>query len=128
MIVLTLLAQWRPAWLIAPFSSDPDVHRTALVFLQIMSWNFVAQGIIFTCSSLFQGLGNTRPALLSTGSRLLTFVLPAMWLSAQPWFRIEHLWYLSVATTGLQALTSLWLLRQEFRQRLGPSSALAAPA
>lgn len=128
MIALTLLAQWRPAWLIAPFTTDPAVHQTALVFLQIMSWNFVAQGIIFTCSSLFQGLGNTRPALLSTGSRLLTFVLPAIWLSAQPWFRIEHMWYLSVGTTALQALTSLLLLRQQFRQRLGSASALAAAA
>jgi putative MATE family efflux protein len=126
MIVLTLLAQWRPDWLIAPFSTDPEVHRTALQFLQIMSWNFVAQGIIFTCSSMFQGLGNTRPALLSTGSRLLTFVLPAIWLSGQSWFRIEHMWYLSVATTGLQAFFSLWLLRLEFRQRLGPMPVAAA--
>jgi hypothetical protein len=37
-----------------------------------------------------------------------------------PGFRIEHAWYLSIATTTLQALLSLWLLRREFRKRLVP--------
>jgi hypothetical protein len=37
-----------------------------------------------------------------------------------PGFRIEYAWYLSIATTTLQALLSLWLLRLEFRKRLLP--------
>ena len=41
-------------------------HRRGGEFLQIVSWNFVAMGIVFTCSSMFQALGNTWPALLST--------------------------------------------------------------
>ena len=36
----------------------------------------------------------------------------------QPWVRLEHFWYLSVATIVLQAITSLWLLRGELRRRL----------
>jgi hypothetical protein len=35
-----------------------------------------------------------------------------------PGFRIEHIWYLSIATTTVQAMFSLWLLRLEFRRRL----------
>ncbi|HTG07597.1 MAG TPA: MATE family efflux transporter, partial [Bradyrhizobium sp.] len=80
----------------------------------------VAQGVNFVCSSMFQGLGNTRPVLLSSGARLVTYALPLIWLSAMPGFRIEHAWYLSIATTTLQALLSLWLLRLEFRKRLLP--------
>ena len=40
--------------------------------------------------------------------------------AAAPDFRIEQVWYLSIATTTLQALLSLWLLRLEFRKRLVP--------
>jgi Na+-driven multidrug efflux pump len=65
-------------------------------------------------------LGNTRPVLLSSGARLLTYSMPVIWLSARPGFRIEHVWYLSIAATTLQAALSLWLLRVEFRKRLIP--------
>jgi Na+-driven multidrug efflux pump len=70
---------------------------------------------------MFQGLGNTKPALLSSGTRLIMYGLPLIWLSARPGFRIEQVWYLSIATTTLQAALSLWLLRLEFRKRLVPS-------
>jgi len=92
----------------------------AVLFLQMVSLNLVAQGLIFVCSSMFQGLGNTRPVLWSSGARLITYALPIIWLSTQSGFRIEHVWYLSIATTTLQAALSLWLLRQEFRKRLVP--------
>jgi Na+-driven multidrug efflux pump len=68
-------------------------------------------------------LGNTRPALLSTATRLTTFAIPAVFLSSQPGFQIHYLWYLSVATVTLQAVVSFLLLRREFRRRL-----IAAPA
>jgi Na+-driven multidrug efflux pump len=68
---------------------------------------------------MFQGLGNTKPALLSSATRVLTYSLPAIWLSTRPGFRMEHVWYLSIAATTLQAGLSLWLLRREFRRRLG---------
>jgi Na+-driven multidrug efflux pump len=89
-----------------------------VTFLKVSSWNFVAQGIIFTCSSMFQGLGDTRPALLSSGTRLLSFAIPAVWMSTQPWFQIEYLWYVSVATVTMQALLSWMLVRVQFRRRL----------
>jgi Na+-driven multidrug efflux pump len=69
---------------------------------------------------MFQGLGNTKPVLLSSGARLMTYALPLIWLSATPGFRIEQVWYLSIATTTLQAALSLWLLHLEFRKRLEP--------
>lgn len=126
MATLTLVVHWRPELLVGAFAQDAQVRTIAVTFLTITSWNFVAQGIIFTCSSLFQGLGDTRPALLSTCTRLITFALPAVWLSMQPRFHIEHIWYLSVATMTLQAVASLLLLRMQFRRRL--SGVVAAPA
>ena len=91
-----------------------------MLFLRMVSLNNVAQGVNMVCSSMFQGLGNTRPVLLSAGARLVTYALPLIFLSAMPGFRIEHAWYLSIATTTLQAGLSLWLLRLEFRKRLKP--------
>jgi len=113
------LAQLKPELLLAGFSNDRETMEIAFLFLRIISFNMVAQGLIFTCSSMFQGLGNTKPVLLSSATRVLTYSLPAIWLSTRPGFRIEQVWYLSIAATTLQAGLSLWLLRREFRKRLG---------
>jgi putative MATE family efflux protein len=126
MLLLTLICQLESALLIHPFSTEPGVVAVGAQFLTIISWNFVATGIIFTCSSTFQGLGNTWPSLASSASRLITFVGPAIWLARQPWFQMRHLWYLSVTTVSLQALTSLFLVRREFKRRLILKSAQPA--
>jgi putative MATE family efflux protein len=127
MAVLTLLVQVRPELLVGGFTEEPAVLQMAATFLRITSLNFIAQGMIFTCSSLFQGLGDTRPAVISTATRLVTFGVPAAWLSAQSSFQIHHLWYLSVATCTLQAVVSFLLLRLQFRARL-PVAVAGVPA
>ncbi len=118
MLMLTLMCQWRPEWFVHFFTGDPAVIAVGAQFLHIISWNFVASGIIFTCSGIFQALGNTVPSLLSSASRLITYACPALWLASRPGLKLEHLWYLSVATVALQACTSLWLLRGQFQRRL----------
>jgi putative MATE family efflux protein len=118
MLTLTLVCQWHPDWFIRLFSDQASVIVIGSLFLQIISWNFLGSGIVFACSSTFQGLGNTLPSLLSSASRLVTFGVPAIWLAHQPWFELRHLWYLSVASLALQALMSLLLMRREFRLRL----------
>ncbi|RXH29194.1 multidrug transporter MatE [Bradyrhizobium nanningense] len=118
MVSFMIFAQMKPELLLAGFSNDRETMEIAFLFLRIISLNMVAQGLIFTCSSMFQGLGNTKPVLLSSATRVLTYSLPAIWLSTWPGFRIEHVWYLSLAATTLQAGLSLWLLRREFRKRL----------
>ena len=120
MIGFTMIAQWQPEFLLGGFTEDAETIAVGALFFRMVSLNNVAQGVNFVCSSMFQGLGNTRPVLLSSGARLVTYALPLIWLSAMPGFRIEHAWYLSIATTTLQALLSLWLLRLEFRKRLLP--------
>ena len=130
MLLVTLFCQLRPEWFILAFTRDRQVVAVGAQFLRYISWNFVASGLIFTCSGMFQALGNTWPSLLSTGTRLVTFALPALWLSRQPGFRLEQVWYLSMATVALQAITSLLLLRAQLRRRvpLVPVVGLEVPA
>jgi putative MATE family efflux protein len=120
----TLLCQWRGESIARAFATQPGAVAVATTFLKIISLNFVASGLVFTCSAVFQGLGNTVPAVLSSCTRILSFVIPAFWLAAQPEFRLEELWYVSVASMTVQVLVSLWLLRREFRRRL---NAIPAP-
>lgn len=131
MIMLTMLCQFRAQWLLFPFASaDPEVMAVGSEFLQIISLNFVASGIIFTSSGMFQALGNTLPSLLSSASRLVTFLGPALWLASRPTFQLHQLWYLSVATVFLQMMTSWWLMRREFARKLSapPLAPVAAAA
>jgi putative MATE family efflux protein len=118
MLALTIACQWRPEWMVAGFAKDPGVIAVGALYLSTVSWNFVASGINFCCSGMFQALGNTLPSLASSASRLVTFVLPALWLAHRPGVELRHFWYLSVASVALQALTSLLLLRMVMRQRL----------
>jgi Na+-driven multidrug efflux pump len=120
MAVLSALAQWRAGSLIHFFTADPVAQAVGAQFLHICSWNFIATGLVFTCSGVFQGLGNTMPAVISSATRLLSFVIPVQWLATQPDFQIVQIWYVSVASVAVQALTSLWLVRSEFRKRLNP--------
>ena len=128
MAALTLFSRWRPDLLVASFASDQAVQSVAVGFISIVSLNFVASGLIFTCSGMFQGIGNTMPSLLSSATRLVTFVVPAFWLAARPGFAIEHIWYLSLGTVAFQALLSLVLLRWQLARRLDFSRAEASAA
>jgi putative MATE family efflux protein len=118
MLVLMLLTQWRPEWLMAVFTREAGVIEVGSHFLRIASINFVASGLIFTCSGIFQGLGHTWPALGATSSRVLTFMIPAIWLTTVPGYRIDQVWYLSVASVWLQAAISVLLLRRTMEARL----------
>jgi putative MATE family efflux protein len=118
MIVLTLLAWLFAPWFIRGFTRDPQVIAFGSEYLTIVSLNFLAAGIVFSSSSVFQGLGNTIPPLLSTSSRLLLFALPALLLSQRAGFQIRQVWYLSVVSQVLQACLNLLLLRRELGRKL----------
>ena len=118
MLGLTLICQWEGARLVGGFSKEPAVLDFGGEYLRIISWNFIAVGIVFSASSMFQGMGNTWPSLASSASRLVLFVVPAIWLSTQPGFRLVHVWYVSVASNAVQAVFSLLLVQREFRLRL----------
>jgi putative MATE family efflux protein len=121
MLLATAFAEWQPQALLGAFATDADTIAVGATFLKLVSLNLVAQGVLFLCTATFQGLGYTVPQLLSSATRLVTYVIPILFLSSRSWFGIEYIariWYVSIATTSLQALLSLWLLRLEFRKRL----------
>jgi putative MATE family efflux protein len=118
MTIVTALCHIAPASLIAPFSQDPEVVAVGTMFLRIISWNFIASGFMFTCSGMFQAIGNTWPALWSGVIRLVLFGAPAVWLSMQPGFDLEQIFHWSVITVFLQAGLTYWLLHVQFNKRL----------
>jgi putative MATE family efflux protein len=120
MAVLTLFCQWRPEVLIHIFTHDEGVVLVAADYLRVISWNFVATGLVFCCSGMFQALGDTTPSLISSTSRILTFVLPVIYLSARTHATLHDVWRLSNISVAVQALISLALLRREFGRKLKP--------
>src|SRR5438552_6381056 len=118
MLVLAVITEIVPGPMIRLFSKDANVIAFGSDYLRIVAFNFVAAGIVFTSSSMFQGLGNTVPPLLSSASRLVLFALPALLLSQKPGFDIKLVWYLSVGSQVLQACINLVLLRRELHKKL----------
>ena len=122
MLLATIVSQTQSDKMLALFTKEPDVIAVGATFLHIAAYNFVAQGLIFTCSGMFQAIGNTIPSLISGATRLLTFALPAIWLSRQPNFTMQQVWWLGVITVTLQAAFSVWLLMREFRKKFGDAA------
>ena len=118
MLVLAVMTEIIPGTMIRFFSKDATVIQFGSDYLRIVAFNFVAAGIVFTSSSMFQGLGNTMPPLFSSASRLILFALPALLLSQKPGFNIKIVWYLSVGSQLLQAGINLLLLRWELHRKL----------
>ena len=123
MLTLSVLCHLSPGLLARPFTDDPDVLAISNDYLQIVSWNFVFSGLVMSAGSLFQGMGDTRPSLFASFTRMITFVVPALWMSAQPWFTLHHVWLLSVASVMVQCALAIWLLFRTFNRRLSMAPA-----
>lgn len=126
MAATTLLVHLSPELLVRPFTSDAAVVEVAAHFLRTISWNFVASGIVFTCSGMFQAMGNTVPSVISSAVRVVVFVVPAVWIAQLPGFQLHWTWRVSVVATTVHALFALWLLRREAGLRLAVPAASAA--
>jgi len=118
MAVLVAICQLFPAALIRVFSPDPVVVAVGEEYLRIVSWNYLAAGLVFVTASMFQAMGNTRPSLIASGVRVVVVAIPVFVLSTFPGFRLSWVWYLTVVSVTLQLALSLWLLRREFATRL----------
>jgi putative MATE family efflux protein len=119
MFLETVLCQFESDLFIRIFTTEAAVVTIGVQMLVISSWNFVANGVIFCCSSMFQALGNTWPTIVSSALRLALFIGPAAWLSTLAGFELRHIWYVSVASMFIQAVVACLLLRREFRHKLG---------
>jgi putative MATE family efflux protein len=118
MILFAIICHIAPAALVGVFSNDPAVVAYGDEYLRIVSWNYVASGLIFVASSMFQAMGNTIPSLITSGVRIVMVAVPAVLLSHMPGFQLRWIWYLSVAAVVVQLTLSMLLLRREFGRRL----------
>jgi putative MATE family efflux protein len=118
MVVFAILCHIAPAALVGAFSNDPAVIAVGAEYLRIVSWNYVASGVIFVASSMFQAMGNTLPSLVASGVRMAIITVAAVLLARSPGFQLHWLWYLSVASVLVQLALSMWFLRGEFNRRL----------
>jgi putative MATE family efflux protein len=131
MILFALLSHVAPAAIVGIFSKDAAVIAVGEEYLRIISWNYVASGLVFVSSSMFQAMGNTMPSLISSAIRILLVAIPAVLLSRLPAFQMNWIWYLSMGAVWIQMGISLWFMQREFKRRLafaGPPSPPAEPA
>jgi putative MATE family efflux protein len=118
MFVFAIACHIAPAAMIGVFSKDPEVIAIGAEYLRIISWNYVASGVIFVASSMFQAMGNTIPSLVTSGVRIALITIMALTLVRMPGFQLRWIWYASVGSVLVQLALSLWLLRGEFERRL----------
>ena len=118
MVAFGALSFFGPTPLIAFFTNDPAVIELGVFFLRVMAFSFVASGVIFVASSMFQAMGYTLPSLLASGLRLLLVAIPVTVLAQRPGFDLHWIWYIALAAVYVQMLVSLAFLRQQFRERL----------
>ena len=127
MFLAAVFCHTAPAALVRLFSDDPSVIAVGDEYLRIISWNFVASGLVFVASSMFQAMGNTIPSLLASFSRVIIIAVPVLLLARMPGFELRWIWYLSVVAILMQLLIILLLLRREFRLRLDTMPAAPLP-
>jgi len=129
MVVFGILCNIAPASLIRVFSKDPAVISVGVEYLRIISWNFIASGVIFVGSSMFQAMGNTIPSLISSATRIVLIAVPVYLLARLPNFQLRWIWFISAASVVVQLIIQMVLLRREFSRRLNfPPPPVVAPA
>lgn len=118
MLVTMVVIYLGAAPLMAIFTKDPEVTAVGVEYLRIVVLNFVASGITFVSSSMFQALGNTIPSLVTSAVRLLVSVVPVIFLARVAGFHLTWIWYLSAFSVVLQMTANLLLLQREFKLKL----------
>ena len=113
-----LLMRWYSESWIRFFTNEVQVVAVGAVFLQVTALGLIPRGLVLACASLFQGIGRTWPAMAGAGVSLAVLTVPTLWLSGRSGFRIEHLWYWSIAAVVVEAVVCLILLRAQFRSQL----------
>src|SRR6266576_1967628 len=80
--------------------------------IRIISFNYVASGLVFVASSTFQAMGNTIPSLIASVVRIALVAIPGVVISRLPGFELRWLWWLSVASVFVQLVLAMLLLRR----------------
>ena len=80
MLVLSAITWLAPrAGSSASSPAIPAVIAVGEEYLRIVvAWNFVASGVIFVSSSMFQAMGNTMPSLVTSVVRIIIITMPVL--------------------------------------------------
>jgi MATE family, multidrug efflux pump len=128
MLLFTIVCHIAPDALVRIFSKDPAVIAVGEEYLRIISYNYIASGLVFVNASMFQAMGNTIPSLITSTVRILIVAVPAVILSHTPGFTLTWVWYLAVVSVLVQLALSMLLLKREFGRRLNfPQAAAPIP-
>lgn len=128
MLLLTVISQLKAAAIVSFFSKQNDVIVVAAEYLRVISFTFLATGLIFASTSVFQGFGNTRPPFLSSVIRLFVFAVPVLLLLQWPGLTLHRVWLISAGSIWVQAFINLYFLRGEFHAKLGSIRESSAPS
>jgi putative MATE family efflux protein len=118
MLAFFILCHVAPSGLIRIFTRDPEAIAVGDVYLRIISWSFVASGIIFVTASMFQAMGNTVPSIFTSVVRIAVVAIPVVLLARRPGFELTTIWHLGVISVWVQLALALALLRREYGRRL----------
>jgi len=122
MVVFALACHFLPGPLVRVFSKDEGVIAVGTEYLRIISFNYIASGLVFVASSTFQAMGNTVPSLVASVVRIALVAIPGVIVARLPGFELRWLWWLSVASVFVQLVLAMVLLRREFAVRLAWTS------
>jgi putative MATE family efflux protein len=118
MLVLALAVWVWADGMVRVFTADATAVAVGEEYLHIVAFNFVASGVIFVSSSMFQAMGNTMPSLITSGARIVIVAVPVLLLAQSPGFALRWIWYISAAAVVVQLAMNLALLKREYRLRL----------
>jgi putative MATE family efflux protein len=118
MLVLLVISQAAAPRMVGIFTHDPAAITVGAQYLRIISWSFLASGVIFVSNSMFQAMGNTMPSVATSLVRIVFVAAPVLVLARRPGFALTTIWYLAAASVFVQLGLALLLLRREFRRRL----------
>src|SRR5947207_1234826 len=122
MVAFALACHFLPGPLVRVFSKDEGVIAVVTEYLRIISFNYIASGLVFVASSTFQAMGNTVPSLIASVVRIALVAIPGVIVARLPGFELRWLWWLSVASVFVQLVLAMVLLRREFAVRLAWTS------
>lgn len=127
MLVLLTVSQAAAPQLVGIFTRDPAAIAVGAQYLRIISWSFLASGVIFVTGSMFQAMGNTIPSVATSLVRIVVVAVPVLVLARRPGFALVTIWHLAVLSVFVQLALALVLLRREFSRRLRfPAGAVRA--
>src|SRR4029453_3518839 len=111
MLVLAVAVWLWADGMVRVFTADPAAVLVGEEYLHVVAFNFVASGVIFVSSSMFQAMGNTMPSLITSGARIVIVAVPVLALAETPGFALRWIWYISAAAVVVQLGINLLLLK-----------------